>query len=103
MIRDTNVEINFLTSVGTSDPELAEIVAEQKTRWLRKQGFPWKALFVRRKVEKSNYAGEKTILIDDRPGSVEPFRDKGGRAILHKYPEETISALHDHLDVLLEK
>lgn len=98
--RDPMVKIYFLTSVGTKDGKLGEEVAKQKITWLLKHGYKWKPLFVTEKKEKANYATKHSILIDDRPGSVEPFREAGGRAILHRDSKETVFALQEHLDIL---
>jgi hypothetical protein len=95
------ITINFLTSVGTKDPDLGTIVSEQKQKWLDSRGYPYKPLFVTEKKFKAKYAHEKAILIDDRPGCVEPFREAGGRAILHSHPDDTIFALKEHLDILI--
>lgn len=92
--------VNFLTSVGTKDPELGTIVAQQKQQWLDDRKYLFKPLFVTEKKFKAKYAHEKAILIDDRPGCVEPFREAGGRAILHKNPTETVEALAEHLELL---
>ena len=100
MVDGKGVEIFFLTSVGTKDPDLGTIVSDQKVRWLRQQGFPFKPLFVTEKKHKAKYAHDKAILIDDRPGCVEPFRAAGGRAILHKYVEETLQALEEHVEII---
>ena len=94
------ITINFLTSVGTKDPDLGTIVSEQKQKWLTNHGYTYKPLFVTEKKYKAKYAHDKAILIDDRPGCVEPFREAGGRAILHKYPDETISALVEHITIM---
>ena len=100
MVYKDKVTINFLTSVGTKDPELGTLVAEQKQKWLDDRKYLFKPLFVTEKKFKAKYAHEKAILIDDRPGCVEPFREAGGRAILHKDPLDTISALQEHLEVI---
>src|SRR6056300_784703 len=76
------LQVNFLTSVGTKDPELGTIVAQQKQKWLDDRKYLFKPLFFTEKKFKAKYAHEKALLIDDRPGSVEPFREAGGRAIL---------------------
>jgi hypothetical protein len=97
---DDEMQINFLTSVGTKDPELGAIVSEQKQKWLTSRGYTYKPLFVTEKKYKATYAHINAILIDDREGCVEPFREAGGRAILHKYPHDTIYALEEHLDLI---
>ena len=97
------LQVNFLTSVGTKDPELGTLVAQQKQKWLDDRKYLFKPLFVTEKKFKAKYAHEKALLIDDRPGSVEPFREAGGRAILHTDASFTISALTEHLEVMVDK
>jgi hypothetical protein len=48
---------------------------------------------VRTKTEKAQYATEKSILIDDSVGCINPFNTKGGQGILH-------TSAHDSLDQL---
>jgi len=94
------LQVNFLTSVGTKDPELGTIVAQQKQKWLDDRKYLFKPLFFTEKKFKAKYAHEKALLIDDRPGSVEPFREAGGRAILHTNASMTVEALIEHLEVM---
>jgi len=94
------LQVNFLTSVGTKDPELGTIVAQQKQKWLDDRKYLFKPLFVTEKKFKAKYAHEKALLIDDRPGSVEPFREAGGRAILHTNASLTTEALVEHLEIM---
>jgi hypothetical protein len=95
-----DISVNFLTSVGTADPELGTIVAAQKQKWLDDRKYLFKPLFVTEKRHKAKYAHSKAILIDDRPGCVDPFRQAGGRAILHKDPQITIEALKEHINII---
>ena len=97
------LQVNFLTSVGTKDPELGTIVAQQKQKWLDDRKYLFKPLFVTEKKFKAKYAHEKALLIDDRPGSVEPFREAGGRAILHTNASLTTEALVEHLEIMVDK
>ena len=100
MAHEVGATINMLTSVGTSDPELGAIGAEQKARWLRKNAIPFKPLFVTQKKQKANYANNQSILVDDSLGCVEPFREAGGRAILHYNFDTTLQALEEHLHIM---
>jgi hypothetical protein len=96
-------DIEILTSVGTKDPELGKIVASQKQMWLEKQGWGYLKLnTVTEKKEKAKFAEHKSLLIDDRPGCVEPFREAGGRAILYRDSEinDVLQAIEDHVALL---
>jgi hypothetical protein len=100
LLEHPSLELEILTSVGTKDPILGEIVAKQKQMWLDKQSWGFlKMNTVTEKVEKANYATPDTLLIDDRPGCVNPFREKGGRAILYRDDrvEDILQAIEDHV------
>jgi len=87
---DVNVEI--LSSLSFR-PDYKD-VARQKYDWLEEHGLGHLPVnFVRAKVEKSNYSNNTTLLIDDSPGCVNPFREKNGYAILHSSARKTISEL----------
>lgn len=88
-----NVNIEILTSVGTHDPFQGNAAKQQKLIWLEKHNIPYKANFVRNKTEKSLYATPTSILIDDSPGCISPFIEKGGHGILHHKASETIRIL----------
>lgn len=75
----------LLTSTGSYN-ELHEKVKVQKTNWLKKH-FPQYAnsvIFVNKSKQKSKFAGNDNILIDDSENSIKPFTAKGGRGILYK-------------------
>lgn len=93
------VNVEILTSMGTSDFKRGKEAQKQKLKWLQKMGIPYKANFVTCKPEKSMYAGKYCVLIDDMPGCVNPFIEKGGSAILHKNAKDTIA----QLDKIIEK
>ena len=78
-----HIQIEILTSVGTWNKEIGDMVRNQKTNWLHWNNIPHKPNFVRCKAEKADYASDKTILIDDSIGCVEPFISAGGHGILH--------------------
>jgi 5'(3')-deoxyribonucleotidase len=88
-----NVHIEILTSMGTHDPFQGNETKRQKLKWLDRYNIPYKANFVRSKVEKSEYANEHSILIDDSVGCISPFIKEGGHGILHTNASETISIL----------
>lgn len=91
-----SVKVEILSSVGSKDPQQARLGAQQKTKWLRRHGLNYKTNFVKSFYEKRLYATPKSILIDDRPDAVNPFRQKGGIGILHKDKrvDETIRKLY---------
>ena len=81
--QDFVVDIEMLTSCGTSDKTINPEVARQKTVWLNAHGFTWKPNFVSNKIEKSKYATSTSILIDDHIGCTVPFVEAGGIAFQH--------------------
>jgi len=90
-----NINIEILTSMGTFDVDQGNEARTQKLRWLDKMNIPYKANFVRCKEEKSNYANDHTILVDDSIGCITPFVAKGGHGILHTKSSDTIQQIHD--------
>ena len=98
----TDINVEILTSKGTYDVEQGTEAAKQKQIWLDKHKIPYKANFTRDKVEKSLYAHQFSILIDDSVGCIEPFKQKGGRGILHKDSshKETLFKLHETIEEL---
>jgi len=89
------VNIEILTSMGTYDEVQGNAAKRQKNKWLESRNFPYKANFVRSKVEKANYATPTSILIDDSIGCIEPFNASGGHGILHTKSIDTIQQLHN--------
>jgi len=70
--------------------------AEEKREWVKKHlGYEAakRALFVRQSKEKSKYANEHSILIDDRSKSIDPWVAAGGIGILHVSAAKTIKEL----------
>ena len=95
-----NIRIEILTSLGTFDSHQGNEAKSQKLFWLNKYNIPYKANFVRSKEEKSKYANDRAILVDDSVGCVKPFLANGGHAILHKNATDTIQELHDLIRAL---
>ena len=89
----SGLHVEILTSMGTHDPIQGKEAAAQKTVWLKAHGIPYKPNFVRSKKEKSEYATPTSILVDDSPGCISPFIEKGGHGILHHNSSETIRIL----------
>lgn len=85
--------VEILTSMGTHDPFQASMAQMQKLNWLAEKNIPYKANFVHNKQEKSHYATNRSILVDDSVGCISPFIAKGGHGILHVNASDTISIL----------
>ena len=94
-LKDVNVEI--LTSMGTFDPFRGEEAKRQKLLWLNKKNIPYRTNFVRSKPEKSKYAHDHAILIDDSIGCISPFIEKMGHGILHVNATDSIRLLDSTL------
>ena len=67
----------------------------QKMKWLDSKNIPYKANFSRSKEEKSKFAHDRAILVDDSIGCITPFAAKGGHAIHHSKSSDTIQQIHD--------
>lgn len=79
-----NINVEMLTSVGTTKVEQGAEAARQKTLWLKEHGIDYHSNFVRMFTEKKAYANSFSILIDDRPDCAFPFTAEGGHGILYK-------------------
>lgn len=88
-----NMNIQFLTSVGTFDEQRGYEAKIQKRAWLDGYNLFYPVIFVRCKPEKANFASFDSILIDDSPGCIDPFVKKGGHGILHTDTKTTINKL----------
>lgn len=84
LVKTKGLEVEILTSVGTFNVEQGAEAQRQKRNWLWAHGILYKFNFVRTKSEKANYATWNTILIDDSPGCITPFKSAGGHGILHE-------------------
>lgn len=89
----SGLHVEILTSMGTHDPFQGAAAKEQKIAWLNAHGITYMPNFVRNKAEKSAYATPTSILVDDSPGCISPFIEKGGHGILHHKASETIRTL----------
>ena len=90
---DVNVEI--LTSMGTYEPVQGAEGKRQKLLWLAAHNINYSANFVRSKEEKSKFAHDRAILVDDSPGCINPFVAKTGHGILHTNSIDSIQQIHD--------
>jgi hypothetical protein len=89
------INIEILTSMGTFDVMQGNAAKVQKQKWLDNWNIPYKANFVRSKEEKSKFAHDRAILVDDSPGCIDPFTAKSGHGILHTSSTQTIQQIHD--------
>jgi hypothetical protein len=79
--------------MGTFNVEQGIEAKRQKLLWLDKHNIKYKPNFVRTKTEKAQYANEKSILIDDSVGCINPFNKKGGHGILHTSSRDSLDQL----------
>lgn len=77
------LEVEILSSVGSSEIRHAKEAANQKTNWLLKHNIKYPRNFVNTFSEKAKYASHDAILIDDRPDCIKYFTNAGGYGILH--------------------
>ena len=95
-----NLHIEILTSLGTMDVEQGIEAKRQKLLWLNKHNINYKANFVRTKTEKAQYATDKSILIDDSIGCIDPFNKKGGHGILHTSAQDSLGQLNHIISLI---
>jgi hypothetical protein len=95
-----NLRIEILTSMGTFNVEQGIEAKRQKLLWLDKHNITYNPNFVRTKTEKAQYANEKSILIDDSVGCINPFNSKGGSGILHTSARDSLEQLHRAIDII---
>lgn len=95
-----NLRIEILTSMGTFNVDQGNEAKRQKLFWLNKHNITYNANFVRTKTEKAQFATEKSILIDDSIGCIDPFNKKGGLGILHTSARDSLEQLHRAIDII---
>lgn len=95
-----NLRIEILTSMGTFNVDQGIEAKRQKLFWLDKHNITYNPNFVRTKTEKAQYANERSILIDDSVGCINPFNQKGGLGILHTSARDSLEQLHRAIDII---
>jgi hypothetical protein len=70
-----------------------------KLTWLKNNNITVVSNLVRRRKDKANYAKSDTILIDDKPVTIDEFNKAGGIGILHTDAISTINKLKEILGV----
>jgi hypothetical protein len=94
------LDVNIIILTCVSERSDYKKVTSQKKRWLHEYNLGHlPAIFTRTKIGKSDYSSPNSLLIDDSPGCVNPFREKGGYAILHTVWKDTLK----QIDCLKEK
>lgn len=81
--------VALLTATGFTPKD----AAEQKTRWAAKNFPGIKTLTVTNSAHKAVYSNPRSILIDDRTASIDPWRKAGGLGILFTNTDQAISEL----------
>lgn len=71
--------------------------AEEKRAWVAKMLGDVETIVVTHSKDKSNYANEQAILIDDLKKSIIPWTAKGGIGILHTSADQTIEQLKNFI------
>ena len=94
-----DVTVEILTSVNTYDYKQGTEAMLQKRRWLLRNNIEYKANFVCSMEEKSKYACQCCVLVDDSIGCIEPFKKRGGVGILHTNAIDTIKKLETVIGV----
>lgn len=87
---------NILTAPIESSAAQCEI---EKENWMKKNFDGLYDQFIC-DANKFNYAAENSILIDDREKYIEPFKEKGGKGILHTEPNKSMSELESIINGL---
>lgn len=70
-----------------------------KLTWLKNNNITANSHLVRHRADKANYAKSDTILIDDKPETIDEFNKADGIGILHTDALSTINKLKDILGV----
>lgn len=70
----------------------------QKVGWYEEHYPGLECIVVRKSPDKANYAHARSILIDDRSKSIDPWVEAGGIGILHTSAEDTIRQLQEIMD-----
>lgn len=90
-LKDLPIEIlSHATDQGAVDGKLT---------WLKNNNITAKPNLVLHRKDKANYAKSDTILIDDKPNTIDEFNKAGGIGILHTDAVSTINKLKEILGV----
>lgn len=83
----------------TALPRNGSIAIQGKKEWVKNHLGPNVEVVTCMRVEKKNYAGENSILIDDDERNIEEWEKAGGIGILYRNAKEAVQKL----DKILEK
>lgn len=101
LTKDASVLLNFLNNLPVeilSHATDAEAEAGKLT-WLKNNKITHKPNLVRNREDKAKFANAESILIDDRPDTIQQFNSAGGIGILHTNATDTINKLKEILGV----
>lgn len=105
VLADRGINIEFLSSLGSTKNEVAEECARQKTKWLLDRGINFKRNFVVHKGLKKHFANPNSILIDDTEQNIWDFIEHNGMAVHYNSEryDNAISNLHNCIRDLMTK
>ena len=86
-------EVAILTATGRTPKD----VGAQKKRWYAKNFPHLDVILVESSGDKAAYACPKSILVDDRSHSIDPWTAAGGIGVLHTSVQDTIERLRQYL------
>ena len=101
-MKDGKLLYNFVNSfpnvqILSHAPDAKSKIGKQQ--WLKDKGITFEANLVPNRKDKSKFATDDSVLIDDREDVVNDFINAGGKAILHTNSIDTINQLKEILGV----
>ena len=101
-MKDGKLLYNFVNSfpnvqILSHAPDAKSKIGKQQ--WLKDKGITFEANLVTNRKDKSKFATDDSVLIDDREDVVNDFINAGGKAILHTNSIDTINQLKEILGV----
>lgn len=104
-LSDRGINIELLSSLGSTKAEVAKECAKQKTKWLLDRGIKFKRNFVVHKGLKKHFANPNSILIDDTDQNIWDFAEHAGMVVHYKSTQydNAIANLHNCIRDLMTK
>ena len=101
-MKDGKLLYNFVNSfpnvqILSHAPDAKSKIGKQQ--WLKDKGITFEANLVPNRKDKSKFATDDSVLIDDREDVVNDFINAGGKAILHTNSIDTINQLKEILGI----
>ena len=102
---DGEINIEMLSSLGSTKLDVATEAARHKTKWLKDHGIKFKPNFVMHKGLKKWYASPNSILIDDSAQNIWDFAEHKGSIVLYdsKFFNHHVAILNAVIITLLNK